>query len=79
MGHDPSLVLLGANRGAIMSSTKRDIMQHYNWLPTPEEFVRASTLAWLRVGYEAIRLIACAVKQNNPANVKVSERRNDNE
>ncbi len=58
-----------------MPNTKRDIMQHYDWIPTQGEFIRALTLAWFHVGYEAMTLIAYVLKRNAPDNVSASERR----
>ena len=62
-----------------MSNAGRDNMPRYNWLPTPEEFIRAATLAWLHVGCEALALISCAVKRTKMTNVSASKRRNQNE
>lgn len=47
--------------------------------PTPYEFARAVILAWLRVGYEVLGLIAYAMKQNEPTDVSANERSNNNE
>lgn len=47
-----------------------------NQFPTPCEFTKAITLAWLRVGYEVLGLVAYAVKQNEPTAVSTGERRN---
>ena len=38
-------------------------------IPTPEEFIEAFAVAWLRVGYEALELLAYTVKQNDEPNV----------
>ncbi len=38
-------------------------------IPTPEEFIEAFTVAWLRVGYEALGLLAYTVKQNDEPDV----------
>ena len=38
-------------------------------IPTPEEFIEAFAVAWLRVGYEALELLAYAVKQNDEPDV----------
>ncbi len=42
--------------------------------PTPCELIRAVTLAWLRVGFEALGLVAYALKQNEPTDVVENER-----
>ncbi len=52
-------------------------MQRYDWFPTPCEFIRAATLAWLRVGYEALGLLTYVLKQNEPTDVIDSERSNE--
>ncbi len=49
-------------------------MRRYALVPTPGEWFRAVTLAWLRVGYEVLDLIAYAMKQNESTDVKKSER-----
>lgn len=57
-----------------MPNTKKDTKLLYNWLPTQEEFIQATTLAWIRVGCEALGLITYALKRNEPNNVNDSER-----
>ncbi len=52
-------------------------MSSNSFLPTPCEFIRAATLAWLRVGYEALGLFAYVLKQNEPTDVINSERSNE--
>ncbi len=49
-------------------------MRQYALVPTPGEWIRAITLAWLRVGYEVLGLIGYAVKQNESTDVMDSER-----
>ncbi len=41
--------------------------------PSPRELARELTLAWLRVGYEALSLLAYVVKQNGSSDVSDSE------
>lgn len=62
-----------------MPNTRRETPQHYDWIPTQGEFIRALTLAWLRVGDEVLTLVAYALKQSEPIDVRVSERRTTNE
>lgn len=38
-------------------------------IPPPGELIKALTVAWLRVGYEALGLIAYTVKQNDEPDV----------
>lgn len=59
-----------------MTNTENDTPQQYDWIPTQGEFIRALTLAWFHVGYEALTMIAYALKQNEPDDVKDSERSN---
>ncbi len=47
-----------------------------NQFPTPCEFARDVILAWLRVGYEVLGMVAYLMQQNEPTGVSVSRRRN---
>ncbi len=42
-------------------------------IPPPGELIKALTVAWLRVGYEALGLLAYTVKQNDEPDVSASE------
>ncbi len=46
-------------------------------IPSPSEFIKALAVAWLRVGYEALGLLAYAVKQNDEPDVSAAEEAND--
>ena len=49
----------------------------YQLLPTPSELAKALAVAWLRVGYEALGLLAYVMKQNDEPDVSASEEAND--
>lgn len=49
----------------------------YEWFPPPDELIRELTLGWLRVGYEALSLLAYVTKQNNETDVSDSEEDTD--
>lgn len=44
-----------------------------DWFPPPEEFIEALVVAWFRVGYEALGLLAYTVKQNDEPDVSDDE------
>ncbi len=48
-----------------------------DWFPPSEEFIEALAVAWLRVGYEALGLLAYVMKQNDEPDVSASEEAND--